>query len=256
VAADWRRLCNEDEFCLLTARLGDQLVGALGAEYVTEDGRAWMLGPHVAPAQWEKLAGALHAELGAALPQSLKQWEVYLNQENSRGLDYYGRAGFKRTSVAHVYHARCSQLAPTEAAGSPATPQQHGNLAALHGSSFPNAWLTAAELLERQDDSHRVLTVGTGTTMSGYVAVALEADAGQGTVEFLAVRPELRRQGLGRKLLGAGLAWLRDAGAEGITLNVRDELTDARALYNSCGFVQLYTGVALTRKGPCRDSPS
>jgi ribosomal-protein-alanine N-acetyltransferase len=55
----------------------------------------------------------------------------------------------------------------------------------------------------------------------------------------LAVRPEARRRGLGRFLLGIALARAGRAGATRALLEVRAGNTAARALYTECGFVPL-----------------
>jgi ribosomal-protein-alanine N-acetyltransferase len=55
----------------------------------------------------------------------------------------------------------------------------------------------------------------------------------------LAVRPELRRRGLARFLLGIALARAARAGATRALLEVRAGNTAARALYTQCGFVPL-----------------
>lgn len=53
----------------------------------------------------------------------------------------------------------------------------------------------------------------------------------------VAVRPEYRRRGLARRLLGAMLALGRRAGAEAVFLEVRAANEPAQALYRSLGFV-------------------
>ena len=55
----------------------------------------------------------------------------------------------------------------------------------------------------------------------------------------LAVRPEARRQGLGRRLMEALWARLMELGDESLTLEVRASNTPAIALYEGLGFVQV-----------------
>jgi ribosomal-protein-alanine N-acetyltransferase len=60
--------------------------------------------------------------------------------------------------------------------------------------------------------------------------------AGTGEVLNLAVSPEFRRQGIGRALLRAGLAYFRKRRVEEVFLEVRESNLSAQALYLSYGF--------------------
>ena len=59
-----------------------------------------------------------------------------------------------------------------------------------------------------------------------------------GELETIAVRPELRRGGVGRALCMAMIAWMREVGAESVELEVRASSVGALALYRSLGFVE------------------
>jgi len=58
-----------------------------------------------------------------------------------------------------------------------------------------------------------------------------------GYIEDLAVNPEFRGQGLGRKLLERGIQWARETGHPGVMLETQDDNVPACSLYASCGFV-------------------
>lgn len=64
------------------------------------------------------------------------------------------------------------------------------------------------------------------------------AVAGEGEILNLAVAPELRRHGLGARLLEAGLDLLRDGGAYRVWLEVRESNQAAQALYVGRGFTE------------------
>jgi ribosomal protein S18 acetylase RimI-like enzyme len=51
------------------------------------------------------------------------------------------------------------------------------------------------------------------------------------------VTPQTRRQGVGRALLDAAIAWARRVGARAVTLDVTTGNTDAVRLYEAAGFV-------------------
>ncbi|MBN2239298.1 MAG: GNAT family N-acetyltransferase [Dehalococcoidales bacterium] len=58
----------------------------------------------------------------------------------------------------------------------------------------------------------------------------------RGIINMLGVDPEYRRQGIGRKTLQAGLAYLKSRGVRSVSLQVDSENKVARDLYGSVGF--------------------
>ena len=62
---------------------------------------------------------------------------------------------------------------------------------------------------------------------------------GEGQIINIAVRPEYRRQGLGRQIMEQMIAFGRQNGLFEMTLEVRESNLPARALYTACGFIQV-----------------
>lgn len=60
--------------------------------------------------------------------------------------------------------------------------------------------------------------------------------AGEGEIQRIAVLPEYRGFGLGRKMMAAMADYARENGASVISLEVRESNRVARSLYESCGF--------------------
>ena len=60
-------------------------------------------------------------------------------------------------------------------------------------------------------------------------------DGHRGWVYYLAVAPDRRREGLGRKLMDAAAAWLRDRGAPKLQLMVRTSNEAALGFYEALG---------------------
>ncbi|MEO1168924.1 MAG: GNAT family acetyltransferase [Pseudomonadota bacterium] len=60
-------------------------------------------------------------------------------------------------------------------------------------------------------------------------------DGHRGWVYYLAVHPDYRREGLGRRLMDAAEAWLRERGAPKIQLMVRSDNADVIAFYEAMG---------------------
>jgi ribosomal protein S18 acetylase RimI-like enzyme len=96
--------------------------------------------------------------------------------------------------------------------------------------------------------SHQVLVVPQGDEVVGFAVVSADEGLSMGEIQFLGVREEHRRQGVGRRLLLAAIDWLLDqAGVSWICLNVGEELVHARSLYESVGFRLRFTGVGLQK---------
>lgn len=60
-------------------------------------------------------------------------------------------------------------------------------------------------------------------------------DGHRGWVYYLAVAPDRRREGLGRQLMAAAEAWLRERGAPKLQLMVRDSNAAALDFYRALG---------------------
>lgn len=93
-------------------------------------------------------------------------------------------------------------------------------------------------------DAERVLLVaeGEGGTLDGFVALGLRRRAGpfaelaRGSVDWLFVREDARRAGVGAALVDAGLAWLRAQGVGRVELEVAHGNAGARAFWRALGF--------------------
>ena len=68
-------------------------------------------------------------------------------------------------------------------------------------------------------------------------ALCIPHEAAECELEFVLVPPQARRQGIGRMLVEAVLAWAHDLGAPEIWLEVRESNATALRLYAQCGFV-------------------
>lgn len=62
--------------------------------------------------------------------------------------------------------------------------------------------------------------------------------AGEGEIERVAVHPDMRRRGHGRKLMEAMVEYSRSQGVTDMTLDVRVNNEKAINLYESCGFAE------------------
>jgi len=249
IAADWQNLSQDEELIFVVAIENGEITGALGAEYDDELGRSWLIGPHVQKGAWETSAALLFDHLLPLLPESIWRYNAYLNLDNKRGIDFYRQRDFTGDSIAHVYRVIPPQT-PSDSLDSCAllAPTQNPSLLKLHSAAFPNTYISAQEMIDAIDDSHRIFVIGQESEIIGYLYATIDDSTSRGDIEFLAVSPDHRRRGHGKKLLRAALHWLfAEKATADVILNVRDELTNAKALYQSVGFTLQYSGQAMHR---------
>jgi ribosomal protein S18 acetylase RimI-like enzyme len=67
-------------------------------------------------------------------------------------------------------------------------------------------------------------------------AVMVGHDGHRGWIYYLAVDPDRRRQGIGRKLVEAAQTWLRDRDIPKLQLMIRESNTDVLRFYERIGF--------------------
>ncbi|GAW41666.1 ribosomal-protein-alanine N-acetyltransferase [Brevundimonas sp. SH203] len=114
-------------------------------------------------------------------------------------------------------------------------------LAALHAEAFAAPWDARAfsDLLAQPG-------VCLGVETDGFILIRVVLDEAE--ILTLAVRPDARRQGLGRRLVERACDAAKEAGAASLFLEVAEDNAAARALYARAGFVEIgrrkayYTG--------------
>jgi ribosomal-protein-alanine N-acetyltransferase len=109
----------------------------------------------------------------------------------------------------------------------------------LEKATFPQPWPYSA--FESFLGERGFLVATDGETILGYVVSDVTPNYGRdiGHIKDLAIRPEARRQGLGRTLLRRALRVLHAAGAVLVKLEVRTNNESAKSLYRSEGFEPL-----------------
>jgi len=118
--------------------------------------------------------------------------------------------------------------------------------------SFPTPWSRAAfvsELLDNDRAHYMVARLKTeaGPRVVGYIGMWIIA--GEGHITNVAVHPDYRQRGIGRRLLEAAADLCRSCAARRMTLEVRVSNIVAQRLYEDIGFVS-----AGIRKGYYRDN--
>jgi len=108
---------------------------------------------------------------------------------------------------------------------------------AIERVSFPNPWHESTfrgEIQNRSISYPWVIVREPGDQVVGYVIFWKIGEEVQ--VNNIAVHPDFRRRGLGETLLRKVISWVKQQGAQYITLEVRQSNRAAQALYFKLGF--------------------
>ncbi|MSR57102.1 MAG: GNAT family N-acetyltransferase [Planctomycetaceae bacterium] len=82
----------------------------------------------------------------------------------------------------------------------------------------------------------------------GYISTRVDREAGKGRIPNLAVAPEFRGQGLGRRLIEHALDYFRREGLEYAMIETMAENEVGQHLYPACGFVEVARQVHFARR--------
>jgi ribosomal-protein-alanine N-acetyltransferase len=137
---------------------------------------------------------------------------------------------------------------PIEIHVSAAGPYDPPSMTAIHRECFVNAW-NEATMAQFLASSNVLCLIGSVADDSGGVVGGLliaRKAADEAELLTLGVAPACRHTGLGRALLEAAIAALRDSGAKCLFLEVEEGNAAALALYRSLGAKAAIFSLALS----------
>lgn len=222
----WAHLCA-------VAEVDGAVVGWLLAEPDNDMGRVWWWGPFAPSANWGDVADALYAHARPLLPDVIVEEEACADERSAPMRAWAHRRGFHADpgSVLLVRHRgdaaaddRVRHLAPAD----------HAAVMGLHALAFPGTHTTPAALVA---SSSPRLVIEVAGAVVGYVAYESQSD-GSGYIDYLAVDPARRGDGLGGALVDHACQDLFAAGVSHVHLSVRADNSAARALYTRVGFTE------------------
>ena len=110
-------------------------------------------------------------------------------------------------------------------------------MSTIHRASFAKAWSAneIGQFVAAPGCLSLIVSTAPEQPVRGFLIVRSAGDEAE--ILTLAVEPSRRREGLGRALLAAAIASLREAGAKRLFLEVETGNESARGLYQSLGAV-------------------
>lgn len=109
---------------------------------------------------------------------------------------------------------------------------------AIHAHAFPNAYYSAKTIAEKLHNSqHQLIVLKEQQLVKGYAYFEMNDTLHSTHLEFIAIAPEYRGQGLGKQLLKEALTLIfKNEAITQVTLTVNNMNTEANSLYYKTGF--------------------
>jgi len=233
---------------------GSRLVGVMGMDFDKEIGRAWLYGPIVvadgSAADWAATADALYAAVTPALPVGIHEHEMFVDTENAHCRAFAARHDFHNQGEMEIYFITPDRLAALpEATAEEWDGRFADRFIALHDQLFPRSNFTLNSMLSERDKGATLLLLTDGDDLAGYFFGRADAVSGEAFVDFVGVDPARHGQGLGRRLMLAGLWRQRmTPNLNQVNLTVKPDNLPAVRLYESLGFVRERGMVAFRKK--------
>lgn len=229
---------------------GNHIVGAMGMDFDREIGRTWLYGPVVTGENWDATADALYAAVGKVIPPEISEQEMFIDVLNEHCRNFAMRHAFVGRGSLAIYFITPERLAKLPAAAADEWDDRlAGQLVDLHDRLFPRSNYTLSYMLAEREKGATLLTLCDGDQLAGYFFGRAEAESGEAYVDLIGVAPGYQRRGLGRRLMLAGLARLRELpGLHQINLTVDSDNHGAMRLYDSLGFVKERDMAAFRKK--------
>lgn len=215
-----------------------QVVAAVLVEHDEETGRSWVHGPWAADDRaWDEHAGALLDAAIAQTPETVDDHEVSAAPAHQQLAALAQARGWHRSQVNIAYVARSDAGWPEPSPHArPAAPQDLPALAVIHEEAFPGTYATARQLVE--DEGRTTVVLEQDGEVVGYASAEVQAD-GEGYLDFIALAPQARGQGLAGALLARiGRDVLAASAAASVNLTVTQDNRPAVRLYEAFGFVR------------------
>ncbi|WP_019152617.1 GNAT family N-acetyltransferase [Robertmurraya massiliosenegalensis] len=228
------------EYSLIGAFLHDQLVGAIGLDIDKESIEAEVWGPFISNPEWDEMADLLWETLIRELPVALKTVYGFYNVKNTNGIKFIEKLGAIKSGEHSVLQISEHNIISRK--GSTVNIREYEEkdfipFQCLHHEAFPNTYLSADEMSNKHGSEQKLLIAENHQQFCGYVFCEANPSFSEGNIEFIAVSPSFRKQGIGNALMKKALDFLFSfKEIEVISLTVNVENQAALNVYLRSGF--------------------
>lgn len=224
------------ETFVLTYNKG-KLIGIMGFDYDASRAVAEIWGPFVEADYCNTLNDAWRF-LKNLFPKTLLRADFFPNAKHSVALDWLKNLNTEFISEQLTLSIDKKAVEALENSDvSSLSPVYEKPMTLLHDFAFPNTYYSGNEILERLNERQRVFIHTIEDKLSGYIYVEANPEFGEGSIEFFAVDPIFRGQGIGEKLIIHALKFIFSfAGTQSVQLCVSASNPTAIHLYEKVGF--------------------
>ncbi|SEM00914.1 Acetyltransferase (GNAT) family protein [Paenisporosarcina quisquiliarum] len=217
----------------------NNIIGALGFDIDEENKSAEVWGPFIKNKDdYPQLANDLWQVLVDTIPFKLNEYLFFLNEKNTLVRQFIEIKNGEENGNRLIL--RIDRNSITEGQNLHIQTYEnsfHTSFSALHELAFPNTYYNSNQILSRISEDNQLFIIQDNNDVKGYVYVEAVPLHGEGVIEYIAVSPEYRGQGIATKLMKAALHHLFSyEEIEEITLSVGANNKTAIALYKVSGF--------------------
>ncbi|WYP27119.1 GNAT family N-acetyltransferase [Alkalihalobacillus sp. FSL W8-0930] len=223
--------------------MNEELIGFLGFDLDKDDRSAEIWGPYFKNHWNEDLAFELWKGLIDHVPMSIEEYSFFINSSNKDTVHFAKTLGATFQGNHLILTLDRSFYEPQEAPSEikPFELIHKDAFIALHQTHFPGAYLTADEMIESIDPTHRLLLYKENESVIGYIYAEVSPQFGESDIHFFAVDAASQGKGVGTQLLHATISWIFSfSSIQTITLCVSVDSVAAIHLYKQAQFKEIY----------------
>lgn len=222
----------------------EDLRGALGFDIDKANKSAEVWGPFIKnPSKNPVLASELWEKANALSDIEINVFSFFINKENTFAQQFAINKEAVNKGSHLILKAFRDELGEVNLEQIESFRLQFKNsFTNLHEMAFPNTYFSASEIQDRLNEYNQLLIMtDKEKEIKGYVYVEASPVHNEGTIEYIAVSPNYRKQGIGTKLILAALAHLFSYETiNEITLSVSKDNESAIKLYQASGFKEVH----------------
>ncbi|QFF99046.1 N-acetyltransferase [Psychrobacillus glaciei] len=222
------------------AYANDEIVGALGFDIDKESKSAEVWGPFIRDCpNFSMFANDLWEKLHELVPMEIKTYSFFVNKQNSNVWNFaVEKNAIEKGSHLILEALRHSFHNPKHKDIVKYKSSYKNTFFELHELAFPNTYYNAKEIVNRLDEDNLLLIMqDVDEKIKGYVYVEADPVHREGTIEYIAVSPSYRKQGIGKTLIRAALSHLFSyEEIKEVSLCVGSHNEKAIHLYQAAGF--------------------
>ncbi|QUG41806.1 GNAT family N-acetyltransferase [Psychrobacillus sp. INOP01] len=235
---------------LVVACVDDNIIGALGFDIDEESKSAEVWGPFIKNGEiFPQIANDLWEALEDTIPFELNEYQFFVNEKNTSVRQFIENKNGVENGHHLILKAERNSLTNGQDIHIKTYESSfHKSFSDLHNLAFPNTYYSSEQILSRISENNQLFVIQDNNVVKGYVYVEAIPLHGEGAIEFIAVSPDYRGQGIATKLMQAALHHLFSFETiDEITLSVGANNKAAIALYMASGFQVKHTLIAYKR---------